>query len=390
MKVQQDSTASNYLKKLAEAQRDLVAGKEQELIEIDKIYEAKKSNEKLVGESEVLDLQDRHQSEVAERIQNKQDRLDAIKANFTENQQKLEKEKTTLVKGHQEKIKDINTVYDYKYKDSFDEANMKAQKINTDNSQVIKDLQFASDKTIENIDFESKVRADSKSRDNDINLKQQESTHSLQQKTTSDSYERRMAEAVSTHENKLSDQNHKQLVERNEREKFHSLEMNNKEVHHKELLKQENISFKQKYENMVTNHKAILDRVKERFNNQVNGIVKDQMQYKKSISSKGGDEFYKVSSLNPRITEDVKGYNLSIDVPVHEKENIRLTAHKRDITISLTRKFKDEVKEENGSVNKSRRSEVFTKDLQTENILNSKSITQKYNEGVLTFRIAKL
>jgi HSP20 family molecular chaperone IbpA len=390
MKIQQDSTASNYLKKLAEAQRDLVAGKEQELIEIDKIYEAKKENEKLVGQSEVLDLQDRNQAEIAERIQNKQDRLDAIKVNFNENHQKLEKEKSTLLKGHQEKIKDINTVYDYKYKDTFDDANLKAQKINTDTSQIIKDLQVESDKTIQDLDFKSKLRADSKSRENNINLKQQETTHSIQQKTTSDSYERRMAEAVSEHENKLSDQNHRQLVERKERDKFHTLEMKNKEVHHKELMKQENISFKQKYDNMVKNHKSILDRVKERFNNQVNSIVKDQMQYKKNITQKGGDEFYKVSSLNPTITEDLTGYNLSIQVPDHEKENVRLTAQKRDITISLTRKFKDEVKEENGHVNKSKRSEVFTKNLQTQSILNSRSITQSYNDGVLTFRIAKL
>ena len=59
MKINQDTTAKDYLIKLAEAQRDLVAGKEQELVEINKIYKAKKDNERLVGETEILDIQDR-------------------------------------------------------------------------------------------------------------------------------------------------------------------------------------------------------------------------------------------------------------------------------------------------------------------------------------------
>jgi HSP20 family molecular chaperone IbpA len=390
MKVTQDTTAKNYLNKLAEAQRDLVAGKEQELIEIDKIYEAKKANEKLVGETEILDLQDRQQSEIAEKLQNKQDRLDAIKTSFSENQTKLEKEKETLIKGHQEKIKDINTVYDFKYRDSFDEANTKAQKINVDTAQTIKDLQYKSDKTIEDIDFKGKIRADDKTRLTEQNLRGLEDNHQLQIKTKKDDYHKRVALAVTEHENKLSDQNYRQLVERKEREKFHTLEMKSKEEHHKELMKQEDISFRQKYDNMIKNHKDILARVKERFSNQVNSIVKDQMQYKTNITTKADDDFYKVSALNPTLQEGLDDYSISIQVPEHEKENVRLTAQKRDITVSLTRKFDDEVVEDNGDINKSRRSEVFTKKLTTNDIINSRDITQSYKDGVLTFKIAKL
>ncbi|WP_127717634.1 Hsp20/alpha crystallin family protein [Halobacteriovorax sp. HLS] len=390
MKVTQESTAKNYLDKLAEGQRDLVVAKEQELKNIDKVYEAKKSNERLVGEMELLDIQDRNQAQIAEKLQQKEERLGAIKTNFVENQTKLEKEKANLITAHQEKISDLNTVYDYKYQDSFDEANLKAQKINTDTSVLIKDLQLKSDATIEGIDFESKLRADAKTRENTQGLKQQEVNHGIQQKTAKSNYERKMAMAVSEHENKLSDQNHRLLVERKEREKFHNLEMLNKETHHKELLKQEDQSFKQKYDTIVKTHQDILDRVTNRFNNQVNSIVKDQMLYKSNITDKAKDDFYKVSSLNPTVKEGLKDYEVSIQVPVHEKENIRLTAQGRDVTLALTRKFTDEVKEENGEINRSRRSEVFTKKFKTSEILNSKDISQSYNEGVLTFKIAKL
>ncbi|OUR97804.1 hypothetical protein A9Q84_06280 [Halobacteriovorax marinus] len=390
MKVTDDLTSKNYLIKLNDAQADLVVAKEQEIENLDKFYDLKKADTKLTGDIDLINIKDRHQNDISEQILSKQQRLDSIKSNFANEQTKLEKEKKLLTDSHQEKIHDINNIYDYKYRDSYDIANTKAKDINLETTETIHKLQDESDRIILDLNFKSKIHSDVKERENNKKISAQEQQHVKMAKRTDDSYERKVAAAVIDHENKLSDQNHKQLVERNERHKFHNFEMKAKEEHHKELLLQEDKSFKQKYNLMAKSHQSILDRVKERFNNQVNSIVKNQMKYKKNISEKAGDDFYKVSSINPSIKEGITDYEVSIKVPEHEKENVRLTAHGRKVTVSLTRRFQDELTSEDGSTSKSKRSEIFTKKMETSQILNPRQITQSYHEGILTFKVAKL
>jgi len=58
--------------------------------------------------------------------------------------------------------------------------------------------------------------------------------------------------------------------------------------------------------------------------------------------------------------------------------------------MTLTRKYTDSLDAEDGSNNKSTKTELYSKEFSTKEILNPKSITQKYENGVLTFKILKL
>ena len=192
------------------------------------------------------------------------------------------------------------------------------------------------------------------------------------------------------HEKLLQDQDFKQLSERKNMEIIHNREVLAKDEQHKDLLLQEDQNFQKKYEAITKEHQSVLDRIKAKFGQQISTILNGQMKSKSSIEEKRDDAFYNITSLEPKLTNLKDSYQIAIEVPDYEKENVRLTAQGRDLSISLTRKFSDSVVAEDGSRNKSSRSETFTKNLSTDELLNSKKITQSYNEGVLTFDIAKL
>ncbi|ATH08108.1 hypothetical protein BIY24_09145 [Halobacteriovorax marinus] len=382
--------SKNRLEQLADSQRNLISSREKEINKLGDMYELRKENERYNGEVEILDIRDRNQNEIAEQLNLKEERLNNIKTSFDTSKKKLDLEREILANSHQEKIEDLNAVYDNKYKASFENANQVAEEIDDQTHDIIRRMEDETTERIAQSTFENKIRADEKSLENTRKLANQERVHKTQQRAAVKNYDRRSAELVMEHENQLMNQNYQQLSQRKELENIHNKEIEFKSEQHKNILLQEDKSFRQKYEAITKEHQSVLDRIKQKFSNQINSIINSQMRSKTSVESRGDDDFYKITALEPEITSLEKSYQISLKVPEHEKENVRLTAQGRDLTLSLTRKFSDTVESEDGSSNQSSRSEVFTKKLSTTDLMNSREITQNYKEGVLTFNIAKL
>jgi HSP20 family molecular chaperone IbpA len=87
--------------------------------------------------------------------------------------------------------------------------------------------------------------------------------------------------------------------------------------------------------------------------------------------------------------ETPDSYIVSLKVPEHERENITISPRNRYIKITYHRKHSDRVEEQDGSSHTSKRTELMTKQFPTEAILNSKGVTQKYEDGVLKFKVLK-
>ena len=108
------------------------------------------------------------------------------------------------------------------------------------------------------------------------------------------------------------------------------------------------------------------------------------------MTNKSDDQFYRIETLTPTVVENEKEYQVSLKVPEHEKENVHLSAHGRGVKMTLTRKFSDSIDQEDGSTSRSTRTELFSKEFPSKDILNPKVVSQKYEDGVLTYKISKL
>lgn len=391
MKIDRDLQFSKrQLEKLNDSQRNLISSREKEINKLDKMYEERKAHERYNGEAELLDIRDHHEAEIAEQLVQKQERLSNIKTSFDESKRKLDQEQQLLSKNNQEKIQDLNTVYENKYNDTFEKVNSIAADINTDTQDTIRRLETENLERISQATFNNKIQADEKSIENDRKLMGQEKTHQIQQKSAEKSYARKNAELMMEHESELLNQNYKLKSQRKELENIQTAEMQNMTAQHKDLLIQEDKSFKEKYQNISKEHQSILDRIKSKFTNQINSLINSQMKFKANIENKDENGFYSITALEPEIIKLDGAYQISLEVPEYEKENVRLTAQGRNLAITLTRKFSDSVQAEDGTRNQSSRSEVFSKKIPTEDLLNSKEVTQSYNDGVLTFNVATL
>ena len=101
------------------------------------------------------------------------------------------------------------------------------------------------------------------------------------------------------------------------------------------------------------------------------------------------DNFYHVNLLEPELVDNGKEYLLYLEVPPHEKESVHISARNRNIRLTLARRFEDEITNEDGTMDRSRKSEIFAKTIKTNDIIDHNSITQKYEDGHIIYKISK-
>ncbi len=389
MKVNKETQNADYLKKLNNTQKHLVIKKEEELKSLQSLYKEKSKQAKILGEENVFNQHEMNKINVAKSIQTKEDHLDRIKQDMLASANKLSEQKKTLTESLQEQIENKNAVFEEKIK-HIHNSNMAASKDLTDRTKTeFKDLQHKSDQQVKNLNQDVKNRANSVSRDNRKSMRQLELNQKAREEQLKSIQEEQMGSLERDHNAKVSTEKKKHLIDYNQRVRSQQVELTNVELHHQEILKQKRTSFKEKFNLLEKNHTEILDRIKTKFDTEIKDIVGKYSEFKNQTMTKLQDKFYNISKLKPTVENKLDHYIVKLTVPDHEKELVNLTAQDRDINLTLTRKFSEKMQDQSGDKFNTRRSEVMNKTFNVDKIMDSTSVERKYEDGVLSFKIAK-
>lgn len=390
MKVSQDVTSQEYLRKLNASQRNLVTQKEQEIKNLNNLYNEKVKDAKVEGEKNVFLQQEKNKQDVVNQIQEKENHLLSIREGMKKNAGQLLKEKGQLTETLQDQIENTNAVFDEKIRHIHNDNQVKSTEIVEATKSKFKDLQFKSEQEIKQMNFEAKSRADGLSRDHQRTVRNLDQMNKNNVEKLKGEHQDNLKQIDSEHLTKVAKQSRSNEVELQQRQNFQKNELNNLKVHHNEILKQQRVSFKEKYDLMVNNQTEILNRMKTKFDTEVKELVKKYSDFKNQTLSKIEDKFYNVSKLQPEVLDNVSSYEIKVKVPPHEQELVNLTAQERDLKMTLSRRYSDKTENEVGEKNQTKRSEVLTKHFKVADIMDSSSVTRKYQDGFLTFSIKKM
>lgn len=389
MKVTQDSTSQDYLKKLNNTQKHLIIKKEEEIKNLNKHYDEKVRQAQIEGDTKIINQHDMNKRDVAQSISEKENHLNRIKKDMQVSAAKLQEQKQNLTTSLQDQIENTNTVFDEKIR-NIHRDNMEISKdLNEKTKTEFKKLQHNSDLEIKKMNQDVKSRANNISRDNKKSMRQLEMNQQQRKDQLQDTHKSQIELLEKDHNDKVVVEQRKHMVDYNQRVRSQQIELNNIELHHQEILKQKRASFKEKFNLLEKNHTEILDRIKTKFDSEIKDLVSKYSDFKNQTLSKLQDKFYNVSKLKPKVEDKIDHYIIKLEVPEHESELVNLTAQERDISISLTRKFDDKMTDQTGDNFKTRRSEVMNKSFKVDQIMDSSSVVRKYEEGMLTFKITK-
>lgn len=366
-----------------------IESKQAEIKNLDTLYDKKIEMARAEGEDQYLQSLDRNNQRMIsdsgvyeEKIKGYQDKLKQV-------QSTVAKEELNLKTSEKQKLDELKTQLEENFQEQYDNTLQNQREIAESTQAAVKEItaKSKSEKTIMegNAQFEinalssgfNQKAANSEKEfrsklDNDVRL------HNAEINTQKEDLKKLMTldmeknKRLSTEQNRV---NHDQLTFQ--------------ELHQKDMLAQREKDFKVRYENMVKEHDTILKGLSAKFEADAQQVTASTSTDKKILGDKSTDPFYKVDKLNPKMVEDLKTVTVSVPVAEYEKENIHLSTQGRSIKITLSRKYSDSLNSEDGSLNRSTRSELFSKELNTTDLLSPKNITQHYSDGVLHFKINK-
>lgn len=391
MKVDSSKVSENqkYLKELIGKQRREIVLREQELDNIQTIYNKKADQERLVGEEKLLDIHDRNQAEMIEATKQREEKLANLKEEYQKTQQTLQKQEDTLKKQHVRRVENVQDAHMIKTRDLFDEAQEQVKEINLRNNNKIQDVYSKTNRELGKIRHKSQIAIDKAAYENDLRVTQAQNGQADAMKKSQERFEIANRRQEMEHKNALDNQILKNQTEFKVRERIHKDRTEATEKHYDELMKGEKLAFESKYKTMIKEHQEVLDRLKTAFDQRMKDMIKGFSDLKTSKAEKYQDEFYTLDKLSPRVREDQKFYYIEIDTPPHEKENYHITAHGRNIKLMFNRRSEERLDEPNGGVQTSKKSETLRKEFKVAEIVDDRKLKVNYEDGVLSYRLPK-
>ncbi len=391
MKVDKEQVYQNreHLRKLIRSQRNEIAAKEGEIQKVREYYDTKVQNENIANEKRLIDVQDRNKLQLVEASADQEGKLNEIKKNLIDTQEHLQRQRENLKSQNQAQIENINHDHSLKASDLFDRSRTEMMDLNNNVNDQIKKTKLDTEQAISAIEHKSRLEVDKASFESGMkaSLAQNEQARSMSEMETR--YKLKMRQEEALHKDRVAEEQFKNDIEFKNRKRIQSDRHDAMEKHYQEILIGEKKAFEQKYAAAVKQHQEVLKDLDKKLKTQMLDKVQANSEKKEFIEFKAEDPFYNLQTLESRVREDDKHYYLDIPTPEHEKDNYIVTAHKRKIKIRFSRSSEERYDGEMGDVQQSRRSESLTKEFNVEKILDDKKVKTAYNDGVLTFKLAK-
>lgn len=385
-----NSDLQDYSKKLDNKLQNQTMKKETEIANLKKIYEKKIEATKTEGQDRYINSIQKNDDLLVGASKDFEEKLNNYKENLLKTQKDIAKEENNLKNDHLQKMESFKDQYQSNIHDQYQTASENQKFVQqqtqnslysiTDNARALKNhLENSAGREINALSADYNRKGISTEREYRAALENDLRTHQADinlQRT-----ELKKVMSKNTEQNKRLE---------TEKIKVQTAELNYLDNHQKDILSQKQNDFKVRYENLVKEHDTLLTELKTHFEADVKKLALQFAGKKRVIANKGDDQFYRVETLHPTINENEKDYMVSLTVPEHEKEHVHLSVNGRGVKMTLTRKFTDSIEDQEGALNKSTRNELFSKEFSSKDILNPKLVTQKYENGVLTYKVQKL
>ena len=366
-----------------------IESKEKEIQNLDALYDKKIAMARIEGEDQFIQSLDRNNQRMISESGVFEDKIKGYQDKLKKVQDTVAREELSLKTSEKQKLSELKTQLEENFQEQYSTTQMNQQEIAEATQASVKEI--ATKSKAEKLLLEGNAQYEINALSSEFNNKAANNEKEFRSKLDSDV-------RLHTAEITMQQEQLKKLMtldaEKNKRlsselNRVNKEQLNFQETHQKEMLSQRDKDFKVRYENMVKEHDTILKNLSAKFEEDARKITASTSTDKKILGGRSEDPFYRVDKLNPKVVEDLKTVTVSVPVAEYEKENVHLSTQGRSIKITLSRKYSDSLNAEDGSLNRSTRSELFSKELATTDLLSPKNITQSYEDGVLSFKINK-
>jgi hypothetical protein len=375
------------LKKLNKKLQNEIKSRQAEIKNVQGHYDIQLENRRSFNNDRLQEQKEIYANDLAKAIDDKNVKLQKIKANLEDNRKILENEKATIKQVHDENIQDIKHRQENHLQDTmikgFDEQRELAGKVEREINKM--NLAASNDIALHNLKMEDKIGRNAFTQD--LKLRKSKQNFEVAANTQEQNFRRQKTETEVTHRNAMNDLLKEQQIEQLAREGIYKTQMSTMKKQHSQSMRQTDESYKLAMNQLIQNHQNAMDTMKSNFDKHMQQLKNELSSEKENYVTKAQDEFYTIEKLNPSYNRDNEFYYFSLEVPPHEKDFVKLQAHDRKVKISLSRTYENRIEDSVGKTHRSARSEVLAQEFEVPEILESNKVTTNYQDNVLTFRV---
>lgn len=391
MKIENRKMAQDYMKKLNEGLRDQVVAKEVEIKNINKIYDRKIEDAKTTREIDLIKEQEKSNVALLEEVDRREETLNKVKENLNLTKDQIEKEQSKLTSQNDDKLQDLRLYFDSKYKQLNNESVDRARDIQFETDENLKNLEDQTHFTILDKQYKQADRLNNLDRTHEKTYTSRMNFNKGREKNQEIENAKRLAQQNLEFQQNKNELDRRQTIEMVTKQKAFKQEIDAKSAHYDDLIKQTDKSYKQKLQAMIETHEKAVKGMQDRFQNEIKTMISSHAETKELYRNMGDDQFYSIKKIQPKVKDMGNFYEIDLDMPAHEKDNVTMSGNMRELKITVARRFNEIVKQQSGEFDRSSRSEVMSKMIQLPEIIDDTRITQKYDpeQQVLSFRLPK-
>jgi HSP20 family molecular chaperone IbpA len=377
------------LKQLTKERQQEIKNQQKTTAKIRENFKDQKNQIQLQGEEDLHIATLNNRKEISKVLDGKKEKLEQFKTDNIKHQRVLENQRLDLDKYNDLRTTDMNGQFETKYNDIFTKNSEKVKEFEDQASRKYADIRADTDLEIQHYRADMDAQLMDSAQDFGSRVLNNQDVQKEMLRRNDIKHASNVGRQRLDHKDSTSKLLMGQRNETESRVVLHKKKVETLEDHNKEQVKSKQTAFELKTQRMEKDHLNLLALMKDRFTTRLNDLKDSFSKKKQMVENKNSDPFYNVGKLSPTMKETPDSYIVSLKVPEHERENITISPRNRYIKITYHRKHSDRVEEQDGSSHTSKRTELMTKQFPTEAILNSKGVTQKYEDGVLKFKVLK-
>jgi len=380
----------NQLRDLVKDQRAQIIQRQSEIENIGKLYDKKKEDKKVEGEKELVEVHDLNQQKLVEAVDGQSEKLEQLRTNLITTQTMLDQEHDRLVKSHQDQVQDTNAFYNDKFEKQFEDGQEMSKDINHKVNLHIKDIDSQAERNILKNQTEAHLKLDKVEHQNAVKVKTIDQNYNSARSRMESENSKALSSIEKEHQKQMNERLGGLMKDAQVKQQIQVDQMKNQDLYYSDLIKQKNIGFNQKIEALTKAHDLVVNNMKEKYQTELDTMIKDHAKLKQVTEEKIKDPFYQIETFEPKVEDMGDSYIVSLEIPETEIDSVSVTANKRKISVGFARRFQERMEaKDTGAVYHSARSEGHRKEIPVNDIVDSQHMEQKYSDGRLQFKIKK-
>ena len=360
-----------------------------ELEQTKRIQEAQINELKKSGDTNMVRIRDEHQIEIANEVQKKEETLESLRKNQEETQRLMEAETKRQAQLHEVKRTDMKAKGAAEVERIAQDHHLTIDEMNQRQNEQLRDLNEAAKykhSEMENLQRQ-RFAADSDVWRDKIDAQRSQFHHRYSTETVN--FQRQ--------EENQKKQNEVQTLKTHRDHETKMSAMNKQHVKHSDTITQQHQKslvekqqfFEKKYQTQLAQHTAS-NKILEDLNVKAINQLKDDVNKRQEVEMKHArDPFFSFIDMKPKVEEKPDSYIVRVNVPEYAKEEVSLTSNFKEMVLTSNRRYQDERKDADGTVNKVNKVESLVTKIPVNSVLDPRKLQKEWAEGVLTFTVKK-